>query len=72
MAADQAAPSTAEQILRWVCPAESCGYDYSDVVDVLIAKGPGGPVVAFIHPLRCPSCRALTIGAHVVRVPGRQ
>jgi len=72
VAHNPAAPSAAEQILRWVCPAEGCGHDYSDDVDVIIAKGPGGPVVAFIHPLRCPSCRALTIGAPIVRIPGRQ
>jgi len=64
--------SLEEPIARWICAADGCGYDYSDVVSVLIAGGPGGPVIGMIKPLRCPSCRALLIHARIVQVPGRQ
>ncbi len=66
-------PTTPDDVIaRWICSAEGCAYDYSDVVSVMVLGGPGGPVAGFVHPLRCPSCRALLIRAGIVQVPGRQ
>ena len=42
--------------LRWLCEVEGCGYDYADVVHVLLIAGPEGTVLGFLAPLRCPGC----------------
>ena len=54
---------------QWTCEVEGCGYDYADVVQVLLIGGPEGTVLGFLAPLRCPGCGTPLPHGLIARLP---